>query len=405
MSSKAKPKKMKAFVIPASRAPKGKTKTNDTARRLESDIGEIHFLVKNEEKGDLRKDARVQDLNTVINRLFVASKAIRNERRRVFLRTFAVTCLAEDCGILEWVPNTASFRSIVSKTYNPTESAFSTMRWGSRLTGIGDSTLRQAFDACQNKYFRSGNLTGAAQMFAEMCDKTYPPIFFWWFIQNFADPHAWYDARNKFTASAALWSAVGHVIGLGDRHSENLLLDTVRGDCVHVDFDCIFDKGLALPKPEVVPFRLTPNMIDAFGPVGVDGIFTGSLQSAMGTLRDNRGTLLSVLEPFLNDPIIDWKRSRSQQKQSGSTKPSSNRETIEAMRSIGVIDERLRGIYNLRNPNLKKVPRTDKVLVEEEEDIARFTTLSVEGQVQKIIAEATSYENLVQLYIGWMPWI
>jgi len=50
---------------------------------------------------------------------------------------------------------------------------------------------------------------------------------------------------------------VGHIVGLGDRHGENLLLDSVSGDIVHVDFSCLFDKGITLQQPEVVPFRLT----------------------------------------------------------------------------------------------------------------------------------------------------
>ena len=50
---------------------------------------------------------------------------------------------------------------------------------------------------------------------------------------------------------------VGHIVGLGDRHGENILFDSCTGDCVHVDFSCLFDKGLALEKPELVPFRLT----------------------------------------------------------------------------------------------------------------------------------------------------
>jgi phosphatidylinositol kinase/protein kinase (PI-3 family) len=37
--------------------------------------------------------------------------------------------------------------------------------------------------------------------------------------------------------SAAAWSMVGHVIGLGDRHSENILIETTTGRVVHVDFD------------------------------------------------------------------------------------------------------------------------------------------------------------------------
>jgi serine/threonine-protein kinase ATR len=32
------------------------------------------------------------------------------------------------------------------------------------------------------------------------------------------------------------------VLGLGDRHGENILFDTVSGETVHVDFNCIFNK-------------------------------------------------------------------------------------------------------------------------------------------------------------------
>jgi len=62
-------------------------------------------------------------------------------------------------------------------------------------------------------------------------------------------------------------------VGLGDRHTENVLLDTTCGEVVHVDFDCLFDKGLNLARPEIVPFRLTPNLVDAMGLTGVEGSF------------------------------------------------------------------------------------------------------------------------------------
>ena len=32
------------------------------------------------------------------------------------------------------------------------------------------------------------------------------------------------------------------MMGLGDRHVENLLLDASTGDIVHVDFSCLFDR-------------------------------------------------------------------------------------------------------------------------------------------------------------------
>ncbi len=100
MASKARPKKLTAFVVP-----EGSQHIQNTNERLSTDIGEMHFLVKQEAKGDLRKDARVQDLNTVINRLFTNSAGSGKESkcfRRLTLRTYSVICLSEDCGILEW---------------------------------------------------------------------------------------------------------------------------------------------------------------------------------------------------------------------------------------------------------------------------------------------------------------
>ena len=82
---------------------------------------------------------------------------------------------------------------------------------------------------------------------------------------------------------------VGYVVGLGDRHGENILFDSTNGDCVHVDFNVLFNKvrrrciyysalhaaslplipfpllwqGQRLDVPEIVPFRLTHNMVHA----------------------------------------------------------------------------------------------------------------------------------------------
>jgi serine/threonine-protein kinase ATR len=234
MSSKAKPKRVKFYVVPAAHGTLSSPGLD--LAPAEEDIGELHFLVKNEAKGDLRKDARVQDLNNVINRL-MATAGKKKRQRRLHLRTFAVTCLSEDCGIVEWVPNTESFRSLVSKTYNPQAAAFSQKRRGKRIAQFADPSLRRNYEAVQDHFFKNGDLTRAAHLFEVHFLNSYPPLFYWWFVQTFLDPHTWYEARTNFTTSAAVWSAVGHVIGLGDRHSENLLIDTATGGCVHVDFD------------------------------------------------------------------------------------------------------------------------------------------------------------------------
>lgn len=138
-------------------------------------------------------------------------------------------------------------------------------------------------------------------------------------------------------------------------------------------------------------------MLDAFGPTGADGMFAGALTESMRTLRGNRDTLLSVLQPFLNDPVINFK-GKGQQKSSKSKSKRNDPETIMAN-----IEGRLNGEYNLCNPNKEK--REKKRDDHGSTKVAHVTQLSVEGQVQKMIMEATSHENLVQVYVGWMPWI
>lgn len=241
MSSKARPKKLTAFAVPAGQRPRHLSSSGKQqhVQLQPGDIGEMHFLIKQEAKGDLRKDSRVQDLNSVINRLLAASdkSSCRTRGSSLSLRTFSVVCLTEECGILEWVPNTESLRSVVSLSYNPQAPLQSSKRRGSRISDFGDANLRGAFQQCQDKYVKEGDLVSATSMFEDIVLKSYPPLMYWWFIQHFHDPHAWFEARTAFTLSAAAWSAVGHVIGLGDRHSENILIDTSCGDVVHVDFD------------------------------------------------------------------------------------------------------------------------------------------------------------------------
>lgn len=247
MQSKAKPKKLKAFAVPGTWKHANISSGNDSGGRiststpLDCDIGEIHFLVKQEAKGDLRKDARVQDLNNVINRLMTSSNnsnstlASRSQRLRV--RTFAVTCLSEDTGILEWVPDTDSLRNLVHRSYNAQSSTFCPRRRGSRMCNFADATLRSNFERAQNQFWKSGDIAQAARLYYLLCLKPHPPVLSWWLVQNFPSATDWYEARKKFTLTAAAWSAIGHVIGLGDRHSENILVETTTGRVIHVDFD------------------------------------------------------------------------------------------------------------------------------------------------------------------------
>nr|CAB3471467.1 unnamed protein product [Digitaria exilis] len=315
------------------------------------------FLCK--PKDDLRKDSRMMEFNAMINRLL--SKVPESRRRKLYIRTFAVVPLTEDCGMVEWVPNTRGLRHILQDIYI-TDGKFDKMKTNPQIKKIYDTYHGKMPDD---------------EMLKTKILPMFPPVFHKWFLTTFSEPAAWFRARVAYAHTTAVWSMVGHIVGLGDRHGENILFDSTTGDCVHVDFSCLFDRGLQLDKPEVVPFRLTQNMIDGLGITGYEGIFLKVCEITLSVLRTHKETLMTVLETFIHDPLVEWNKN---------TKSSGGEaQNPHAQRAITNINARLQGVV----VGVKASPSLP---------------LSVEGQARRLIAEAVNLSNLGKMYIWWMPW-
>lgn len=87
--------------------------------------------------------------------------------------------------------------------------------------------------------------TNKLQFFNDM-KKKYPPILGKWYIEHFSNVQNYFSARTNYIRSVAVMSMVGYIMGLGDRHLENILFDIHSGEVVHVDFACVFNKGESL---------------------------------------------------------------------------------------------------------------------------------------------------------------
>lgn len=48
---------------------------------------------------------------------------------------------------------------------------------------------------------------------------------------------------QSYARSTAVMSMVGYIIGLGDRHLDNVLIDMTSGEVVHIDYNVCFEKG------------------------------------------------------------------------------------------------------------------------------------------------------------------
>lgn len=193
------------------------------------------FLCKREHHGDLRKDARMMEINAMVNQL-LAKHARDGHQQRLRLRTYAVTCLNEESGLLEWVQDTSALRHVISSVVKTTSRGF---LQPFRLT----KEIKEVFTQLQVKYAEDPAMMARVYRKRLLTLPALTPRFHQWFLTTFPDPTAWLEARRCFARSVGVWSMVGHVVGLGDRHGENLLMDCTTGECVHVDFDCLFDKG------------------------------------------------------------------------------------------------------------------------------------------------------------------
>ncbi|KAB0796118.1 hypothetical protein PPYR_10179 [Photinus pyralis] len=116
----------------------------------------------------------------------------------------------------------------------------------------------------------------------------------------------WWQMIRNYSYSVAVMSTLGYIIGLGDRHLDNVLVDLTSGEVVHIDYNVCFEKGKTLRVPEKVPFRLTPNIVEALGVTGVEGIFRLACENVLKTMKKGRETLLTLLEAFVYDPLVDW---------------------------------------------------------------------------------------------------
>jgi serine/threonine-protein kinase ATR len=325
---------------------------------LGSDGKRYTFLCKKEERGDMRKNSRMMEFCTVINRLL--KKNAKSRLRQLHLKTYAVLPLTEEAGLIEWVPNTQTFRRVVDSLY------------ASKQIFHNFQVIKKEIDAAEDddvkiiKTYRKWR-------------SQYPAVLHQWFISQFPEPATWFASRQTYTRSVAAWSMVGFLVGLGDRHGENILLDTSSGEAVHVDFDCLFWKGEKLETPELVPFRLTPNIVSGFGITGVEGAYRQSCEIALQVLRDNHDMLMSVLHTFIHDPLVEWKGKRY--RYHGDQSEMKEHMEAEGKKTMNKVEMYLKGT------------ELDLLVV------------SVHGQVHRLIETATDESKLSKMYIGWMPWL
>ena len=321
------------------------------------------FLLKN---GDLRIEQRMMQFFDLMNSLTSSSMP------KIIIT--GITPLTPEVGLMQWLQKCDTIHELIAE-----------------MRAIDGNTLDLE---CQmmsklsyleiDKLSRFQRLELLTQIASETPDSDLRNIM-WLKAQ---DAESWVRHTSNFSKTSSLMSIVGYIIGLGDRHPANIMIQRYSGNVIHIDFgDCFEVNKERAQLAETVPFRLTRMMIGAFGPCGIEGSFRRTCEQTVQIIREHREAVMSILEIFIREPCklggvfdsIDEKNVVS-----GSVtldqwmNETDGQKALKKM--ISTISKKVNGL-----------------------DFGNDIPLSASEQVDKLIVQATDMYNLANLYHGWNP--
>ena len=247
------------------------------------------FLLKGHE--DLRQDQRVMQLFGLVNTLLDSDS--ETQKRHLGIETLSVVPLSQNTGLISWLPHCDTMHTLI-KEFRESRGMLISIEHRLMLQFAPDYdrlTYLQKVEAFSHAMEKTDG-----QDLAKIC---------WHRSRN---SETWFERRIEYIRSLAVMSMVGYILGLGDRHPSNLMIDRVTGRVVHIDFGDCFEVAMQRDKfPEKVPFRLTRMLVNAMEVSGVEGSFRITSEHTMRVLRENKDSLMAVLEAFVYDPLINWR--------------------------------------------------------------------------------------------------
>ena len=173
----------------------------------------------------------------------------RTNKHDLAIKRYAVTPLSHNAGVVGWVPNTDTLHTLI-RDYREQRKILLNIEHRLMVQMAPDydllSTMQklEVFEAALSQ-------TAGLDLQRVLWLKS-------------GDSEEWLDRRSCYTRSLAVMSMVGYILGLGDRHPSNLMLDRNTGKILHIDFGDCFEVAMHRDKvPEKIPFRLTRMLVNA----------------------------------------------------------------------------------------------------------------------------------------------
>ncbi|KAL3423234.1 ataxia telangiectasia mutated [Phlyctema vagabunda] len=316
---------------------------------------------------DLRQDAIMEQVFAQVSELLKANRSSR--QRNLSIRTYKVLPLTTTAGVIEFVPNTMPLHDYLMPAH---ERYFPKDLKGNQCRRVITDAQAKSLDSRVSAY--------------RSVTEKFHPVMRYFFTERFDDPDEWFMKRLAYTRSTAAISILGHVLGLGDRHGHNILLDADSGEVVHIDLGVAFEMGRVLPVPELVPFRLTRDIVDGMGITKTEGVFRRCCEFTLEALRKEVYSISTILDVLRYDPLYSWSISPVR------LAKLQDAESAGPEAALTGENERAREVVN-------EPGEADRALTVVNKKLSK--TLSVTATVNDLINQATDERNLAVLYSGW----
>ena len=240
------------------------------------------FVLKGHE--DIRQDERVMQLFGLVNTLL--NNDSESFKRHLNIQQFPAIPLSQNSGLLGWVPNSDTLHNLI-KDYRESRKI---------LLNIEHRIMLQMAPDYDNL-----TLMQKVEVFDYAMDNTTGKDLYRVLWLKSKSSESWLERRTNYTRSLGVMSMVGYILGLGDRHPSNLMLDRITGKIIHIDFGDCFEVAMHREKyPERVPFRLTRMLTFAMEVSNIEGSYRITCEAVMRVIRDNKESLMAVLEAVSN---------------------------------------------------------------------------------------------------------
>lgn len=193
-----------------------------------SDGRDYEFLLKGHE--DLRQDERVMQLFGLVNTLLADDP--ETFKRHLSILQYSVTPLSPNSGLIGWVQDTDTLHNLIRDYRQSRNLSFDIEH---RLL----MQMAPATTPAPEKGYDLLTVFQKVEVFESMQEKTAGDDLYKILWLKSRNSEMWFERRTNYTRSLAVMSMVGHILGLGDRHPSNIMMERNTGMIVHIDFgDC-----------------------------------------------------------------------------------------------------------------------------------------------------------------------